>query len=324
MNKFHGASHWISRIFCWLTIAFSATVSAQQYPNRPINLVVPFPAGAGSDLLTRMLAVELGAALGQPVIVQNKPGGNTAIGVGAVTSAQPDGYTLLMATASTVALPAMNKALQFNIQKDLTPITQVTDFVLYLYVNSELPVKTFPEFLAYGKANPGKLNYATGNATGVVSSAQLIALAKIDMTGVPYKGEPAAVIDLVSNRVQVMFSSPTSADSFAKQGKLRMLATTLPKRSPYAPDVPTIAEYLPSFSTWGWGALMGPAGLPRPIVDRLAREMSIILQKPDVKKKLESMQMIAHSSTPEQFAAFYQEQVELYARVLREAGVQPE
>lgn len=324
MNKFNEPSRWLAGFACLLTMAFCATASAQQYPNRPVNIIVPFPAGAGSDLFTRTLAVELGAALGQPVIVQNKPGGNTAIGVGAVTSAPPDGYTLLMATASTVALPAMNKGLPFNIRTDLTPIAQLTDFVLYLYSNAELPVKTFPELVAYGKANPGKLNYATGNATGVVSSVQLASMAKLDMVGVPYKGEPAAVTDLIANRIQVMFSSPSSAESFARQGKLNVLATTLPQRSPYAPGVPTVKEYLPNFNTSGWGGLMGPANLPQPIVNRLAAEMKKILQKPEVQKKLENMQMIAHYATPEQFAAFYSEQAELYSRVLREAGVVPE
>lgn len=301
-----------------------ATAGAQQYPSKPINLVVPFPAGSGSDSAARIIANQLGAALQQSVVVQNRPGANTAIGAGAVAAAPSDGYTLLLATASTVALPSLNKSLPLDIKKDLTPISQLTDFVLYLYVNAELPIKTFPEFVAYAKAHPGQLNYATGNATGIVSSTQLTSMAGIKMVGVAYKGEPPALTDLVSNRIQVMFSSPTSADTFVKQGKLRVLATTLPKRSPFAPEVPSIAEFLPKFSTWGWGGLMGPPNMPRPVVDRLAREVNKVLQKPEVRKGLEGMQMIPHGSTPEEFAAFFKEQTELYSRVLREAGVQPE
>jgi tripartite-type tricarboxylate transporter receptor subunit TctC len=317
-------STWFCRFACSLAMFAVTAAAAQQYPTKPITLVVPFPGGAGSDYIARVLADEMSKDLGQPVIVKNKPGANSAIGVSAVASAAPDGYTLLFATASTVALPALNKALPFDITKDLTPISMVTDFVLYLYVTSELPVKHLAEFISYARANTGKLKYATGNATGIVSSAQFVSMTGIDMVAVPYKGEPAALTDLVSNRVQVMFSSPTMAGPFVEQGKLRMLATTLPQRSPFAPDIPSVTEYLPKFSTYGWGALMGPANLPRPIVDRLSHEVNVVLQRPEVRAKLKAMQMVPHSSTPEELNTFFHDQIALYSRELRKAGIRPQ
>lgn len=296
-----------------------------QYPNKPVNIIVPFPAGTASDLVTRILAAEMSSAMGQPFIVQNKPGANSVIGAASVVSAPPDGYTLLLATAGTVALPAMSKSLPYDTLRDLVPISSVSRFVLFLYVNSELPVKTVPELMDYAKAHPGKVTYATGNPVGIVASAQMLALAgNVNMLQVPYKGEPAALLDLVSNRVQVMFSSPSSTEPFVKGGKLRVLATNLPQRSPYAPEVPSINEYFPKFSVTAWAGLMGPRGMPKDVVDRLSREVIAALNRPQVKEKLDRLQYSGYGSTPEEFNTFFRDQVELYSRVMRESGVQPE
>lgn len=296
-----------------------------QYPTKPINIIVPFAAGTASDLATRILADELTTSLGQPVLVQNRPGANGAIGAAAVASAAPDGYTLLLATAGTAALPAMVKKLPFDTRKDFTPISATTRFLVYLYVNAELPIKTFQELVDYARANPGKLNFATGNPVGIVATAQVLAMAgNLNMVQVPYKGEPAAITDLVSNRVQVMFATPSSAESFAKIGKLRVLATNLPQRSPFAPDVPSMNEFFPKFSVTAWAGLMGPKGLPKDIVDRLSREVIASLSRPEVKEKFNKLQYVAYGSTPEELNAFFTDQVELYSTVLRAAGVQPE
>ena len=308
-----------------MLLLLGSSLALAQYPNRPITIVVPFPAGTASDLVTRIVAAEMATSMGQSVLVQNRPGGNSAIGAAAVASAAPDGYTLLLATAGTVALPSLVKSLPYDTLKDLVPISFVSRFVLFAYVHTDLPIKTIPELIDYARANPGKLNYATGNPVGIVASAQLLALAgKPDMVHVPYKGEPAAVVDLSTNRVQWMFSSPSSAENFVKSGKLRVLATNLPQRSPYAPDVPSVNEYFPKFSVTAWAGLMAPRGTPKDIVDRLAREVNAALNKPQTKEKLDRLQYVGVGSTPEEFSQFFRDQVGIYSNLLKEAGVQPE
>ena len=315
----------ITRAIGTLGLLMMTSFGFAQYPTKPINIIVPFPAGTASDIVTRILATEMSTAMGQPVIVQNKPGGNSVIGAAFVASAPADGYTLLLASAGTAALPSMMKSLPYDTLRDLTPISHVSRFVLFLYVNSQLPVQTVPELLAYARANPGKINYATGNPVGIVASAQMLALAgNLNMLHVPYKGEPAALLDLASNRVQLMFSSPSSAEPFVKGGKLRVLATNLPLRSPYAPDVPSMNEYFPKFSVTAWVGLMGPKGMPKEIVDQLSREVAAALDRPQTKEKLDRLQYSGYSSTPEEFNTFFKAQVDLYSRLLRESGVQPE
>ena len=301
------------------------SLSYAQYPTKPVNIIVPFAVGTASDLATRLVANQLASSLGQAVIVQNRPGANGAIGAAAVAAAAPDGYTLLLATAGTAALPAVVKNLSFDVRRDFTAISAISRFLVYLYVNAELPIRTLPELLDYARANPGKLNVATGNPVGLVATAQLLSMAgNPHMVQVPYKGEPAAVTDLVANRVQVMFATPSSAESFAKAGRLRALATNLPQRSPFAPEVPSMNEFFPRFSVTAWAGLMGPRGLPREIVERLSREVAIALAGAEMKEKFNQLQYVAFSSTPEELNAFFNQQIDLYSTVLRAAGVQPE
>lgn len=317
---------WFAR--AWLALALCLAhglASAQPYPNKPITIIVPFPPATASDLIARILATELTQSMGQPVLVQNRPGGNSAIGAGAVASAPGDGYTLLLATAGTVALPALVKSLGFDPLKDFTPITMLSRFALFLYIHPEVPVSNLAELFEYARANPGKLNYATGNPVGITASAQMLALAgNLKMVHVPYRGEPAALLDLVANRVQWMFSTPSSGDSFAKSGKLKVLVTNLPQRAPFAPDVPSVNELLPRFSVTAWAGLMGPRGMPKDVTERLAREVAAAMARPQVKEKFDQLQFLAQASTPDEFNAFFKDQVELYSRLLREAGVQPE
>jgi tripartite-type tricarboxylate transporter receptor subunit TctC len=316
---------WIGRVAAMLTLAMLHGMASAQYPAKPITIIVPFPTATASDLIARIIATELAGTMGQPVLVQNRPGGNSAIGAAAVASAPGDGYTLLLATAGTVALPALVKSLPYDTQKDLVPISLLSRFALFLYVNAELPIRSLPELFDYSRTHPGKLNYATGNPVGITASAQLFALAgNLQLVHVPYKGEPAGVLDLASNRVQVMFATPSSADSFVKAGKLRVLATNLPQRAPFAPGVPSANEFVPKFSVTAWAGLMGPRGIPKDVVERLSREVVAALNRPHVKEKFDQLQFLGNASTPEEFNLFFREQVDLYARVLREAGVQPE
>jgi tripartite-type tricarboxylate transporter receptor subunit TctC len=199
-------------------------------------------------------------------------------------------------------------------------------YTFFLYANAQLPVNNIAELIAYAKANPGKLAYATGNTTGIVATAQILSLAgNLNMLHVPYKGEPAAVIDLVSNRVQLMISTPFTAGVHAAEGKLKMLAITLPSRSALAPDVPTFAEAgVQGFSVQSWAALYAPANLPAELLTRLNTAVNAVLNRPDIKEQLDQKQFLVQGSTSEALGAFTKEQAATYVKILRDAGVQPE
>ena len=306
-------------------ILLSASAAAQ-YPAKPVRIVVPFPGGSATDTITRILAQSISPGFGQPIIVDNKPGADGAIAAAEVAKAPPDGYTLLMATNSPMsAVPAMKKSPPYNPVSDFTPITDIGRYTFFLYVNTTVPAKSFKELIAQAKANPGKLAYATGNTTGIVSFAQMNALAGIDMLHVPYKGEPQGITDLVGGRVQVMWATPTTGLPHVKDGKLRALVTQLTKRSPLLPDVPTIHEAgLPKFTITSWAALFGPAKLPKDIVARLHKEFTAAMARPDVQAQMEKQAFLLSPSTPEKLGEFVKEQMESYRTILRAAGVQPE
>ena len=303
-----------------------ATGAIAQYPNKPVRIVIPFGPGSSTDAIMRILATPLSAALGQQVIIDPKPGGDGAISAIEVARAVPDGYTLGVGSGSPLAaVPALRKNPPYNPVADFTPITDIGRYTVFLYVNASVPAHTFQEFVAYVKANPGKLAYGTGNASGIVAFAQMNTMLGLDMLHVPYKSAPPAVLDLVGNRVQVMMDPPTAALAYVKEGRLRALATTLRTRSPLLPDVPTIYEAgLPQFTISNWMGLVGPANLPRDIVDRINREFAAALKRPEVLAALERQAFIANPSSPEQFAAFIKEQMESYGQLLRAAGVQPD
>jgi len=306
-------------------LLFAAQAFAQ-YPNKPIRLVVPFPAGSATDTIARILGQSVSAAVGQPVIVDNKVGADGAISGAEVAKAAPDGYTLLMATNSPMAaVPAMKKVPPYDPVADFTPITDVGRYTFFLYVNAELPIKSFQELVAYAKANPGKLNYATGNTTGIVSFAQMNSLTGIDMTHVPYKGEPQGITDLVGGRVQVMWATPTTGLAHVKDGKLRAVATNLKARSALLPEVPTMAEVgVPQYSVVSWAALYGPAKMPRDLQMRLNKEFTDAMKRPEVIAAMEKQAFPMNPTTPEELGAFTKAQMEAYRSILRAAGVQPE
>jgi tripartite-type tricarboxylate transporter receptor subunit TctC len=312
-----------------LVVAGALLFAAQafaQYPNKPIRVVVPFPAGSATDTIARILGQSVSAAVGQPVIVDPKVGADGAIAGAEVVKAAPDGYTLLMATNSPMAVvPAMKKVPPYDPVADFTPITDVGRYTFFLYVNAELPIKSFQELVAYAKANPGKLNYATGNTTGIVSFAQMNSLTGIEMTHVPYKGEPQGITDLVGGRVQVMWATPTTGLAHVKDGKLRAVATNLKTRSAMLPEVPTMAEVgVPQYSVVSWAALYGPAKMPRDLQMRLHKEFTDAMKRPEVIAAMEKQAFPMTPSTPEELGAFTKSQMEAYRTILRAAGVQPE
>jgi tripartite-type tricarboxylate transporter receptor subunit TctC len=309
-----------------LVVAVQAQPAFAQFPSKPIRIVVPFGAGSATDLISRVLGSSVSAAIGQPVIVDNKAGADGAIAASEVAKAAPDGYTLLMATNSPLSVvPAMKKVPPYDPVADFTPITDVGRYTFFVVVNPDLPVKTLPELVQYARANPGKVNYATGNTTGIVSSALLASLAKIEMVHVPYKTEPQVMPDLVGGRVQMMFASSTTSMPLIRDGKLRALVTTLPRRSHLLPDVPTIAEAgYPSFSIISWAGLFGPAKMPADVVTRLNKEFVAAMGRPDVQEAMQKQAFVLTPSTPEKLAAYVKEQLEGYRSILKAVGIQPE
>ena len=308
------------------SLLLSAAATAQPYPNKPIRIIVPFGAGSSTDVITRILTQSVSASIGQPFIVDNKPGGDGAVAGIEAAKAAPDGYTIFIGSGSPIAaVPALRKNPPYDSVNDFTAITDIGRFTLFLFVNSEVPVKTFQEFIAYAKANPGKLAYGTGNASGIVAFAQMNQLAGIDMLHVPYKSAPLAVVDLMTNRVQAMWEPPTTTLAAMKEGKLRALVTSLKSRSSVLPEVPTIAEAgMPQFSMANWMGLVGPAKLPREIVERLNREFVAAMKRPEVIAAMDKQLFQLNPTTPEQFAAFVKEQIESYGSLLRAAGVKPD
>ena len=316
----------IKRLLAFATALLLATPLFAQFPNKSIRIVVPFPAGSATDTITRILGQSVSAAIGQPIVVDNKAGADGAIAGAEVVKAAPDGYTLLMATNSPMAVaPAMKKVPPYDPVTDFTPITDIGRYTFFLYVNAEQPYKTFRDMVAYAKANPGKINYATGNTTGIMSFGQMNSLAGIDMTHVPYKGEPQAVTDIIAGRVQLLWATPTTGLAHLKDGKLRALATNLKSRSSLLPDVPTMAEVgIPQYSVVSWAALYGPAKLPREIQLRLNKEFHDAMKRPDVIALMEKQAFQMTPTTPEELGTFTKAQLEAYRAILKSIGMQPE
>jgi putative tricarboxylic transport membrane protein len=310
-----------------LTAVLAAPLgAAAQFPGKPIRIVVPFPAGSSTDTVTRILSNSVSQSIGQPLLVDNKAGADGAIAAAEVARSPADGYTLLMATNSPMsAVPAMKKNPPYDPVADFTPITDVGRYTFFIVVHPSVPAKTLAELIGYARANPGRLNYATGNTTGIVSTAFFTSQAQIKMVHVPYKGEPQAITDLVAGRVQLMFCSSSTSVPHIREGKLRALVTTLPKRSALLPEVPSIAEAgMPQFSITSWAGLFGPARMPREVVERLNREFGAAMARADVQAAMERQAFSLSPSSPEQLAAFVKEQIESYRRTLQAAGVEPE
>ena len=311
---------------CGFFLTLISSLALAQYPAKPVRIVVPFPAGSATDTITRVLAQSVSQAVGQSFVVENKAGADGAIAAAEVAKAAPDGYTLLMATNSPMsAVPAMKKSPPYDPVADFTPITDIGRYTFFIVVHPSVPARTLDELVTYARNNPGKLNYATGNTTGIVSSAYFASLAKIQIVHVPYKGEPQALTDLVAGRVQMMFCSSSTSVPQVREGKLRAIVTTLGKRSHLLPEVPTIGEAgMPQFSITSWAGLFGPAKLPREIVERLNKEFAAAMGRTDVQAAMEKQAFALSPSSPEKLAAFVKEQMESYRRILRAAGVEPE
>ncbi len=303
-----------------------APALAQPYPSKPIRFVIPFGPGSASDTLARIASQELQQALGQPVVVIHKPGADGALSAIEVKRAAPDGYTFLFGTNSPLAVvPNMRKEVPYDVLADFTPVTFIGDNTFFIVVHPSVPAKSLAELIAHAKANPKKLNYAAGNTYALVATSMFGVNNGIEMTSVPYKSEPDAIVDLLSGQLHLMFGTATTVGQHVKAGTLRALATTFHERSPLMPDQPSVVELgQPKFPIGPWFALVGPAGLPPDIVARMNKEMVTVLAKPEVKEQMQKQGFIPKSSTPEELAAYMKDQLGVWKTALKAAGVEPQ
>lgn len=304
----------------------AGTAAHAEFPSAPVRLVVPFPAGAASDVIARALARSAATRIGQSIIVDNKAGADGMISAAEVARAKPDGLTLLFGTNSALsASPALRVKLPYDPVKSFAPITELGRYTFFLYVNAATPARTLPEFVAYAKAHPGKLNFGTGNTTALVSSLQFNAIEGLDMVSVAYKGEPAAIVDLLDNRIQMMFGNPTLGLPHLASGKLRVLATTSERRSPLLPNVPTMKESgVSGFTITSWAGLFAPAGTPEPILAKIRAAFTAAMQDPEVIEALDKQGFTATPSNAASLAKLVDEQMVRYRTTIRAAGIQAE
>jgi tripartite-type tricarboxylate transporter receptor subunit TctC len=312
-----------------LALAGSALAqgAAQAFPSRGITIVIPATPGGAIDLTARVMGPKLTDAWGKPVVVENKAGATGIIGTEFIAKAAPDGYTLVLVASSHAINPSMFKKLPYDTVKSFEPVVLTHVLPLMLVVHPSLPVKNVQELIAYGKANPGKLSFASSGPGGAphMSGELFKSMAGVDMLHVPYKGSTAAHSDLLSGRTSLMFDTVTAINPHVKSGALRALAVTTAKRSAAAPDVPTMAEAgLKGYETSTWGGILAPAGTPKDVVDKLNAEMNKALAAPDVRQRMLDAGIEPAGGTPQQFAAFIQSEMVKWGKVAKTAGIQPE
>jgi tripartite-type tricarboxylate transporter receptor subunit TctC len=297
------------------------------YPDKPIRLMVPFAAGGNTDIISRAIGNELSKNLGVSVVIENRGGAGGMVGSEVVAKAPADGYTLLMVSASHVINPSLQKKLPYDTIKDFAAISMVADVPTVLVVHPSVPAKTLKELIAYAKANPGKLNYASaGKGTvGHLAAELLKSMAEIKMVHVPYKGAGPAMTDILGGHVQMIFSSMPAAMPHIQSGMLRSIVMTGAKRSAAAPNIPTMAEAgLPGFEVSSGFGLFAPAKTPRTVINRLNAEVVKALRVPSVRESLASQGAEPVGSTPEEYDAFVRSEIAKWQKVCREAGIQPE
>ena len=311
-------------MFAALAVVGGALAQAPTYPTKPIRLVVPFPPGGATDILARDVAQKLTESWGQAVVVDNRPGAGANIGTELVAKSAPDGYTLLMGTVGTHAInPSLYAKLPYDHVKDFAPVILVAGVPNVLVVNPALPVNSVAELIAYAKANPGKLNFASsGSGTSIHLSGELFkVMAGVEMVHVPYKGSAPAVQDLIGGQVQLMFDNLPPSLPQIKAGKLRALAVTSAARAPALPDVPTMAEAgLPGFEASSWFGILAPTGTPPAIVAKLNAEIAKWLATPEAKEKLAKQGANAAGGSPEDFAKHIAAETAKWAKVVKDSG----
>ena len=305
-------------------LVFPAFAAAQAWPTKPVKLVVPFAAGGATDVVARLLAQKLSEEWGQSVVVENRAGAGGNIGGDTVAKSPPDGYTLLMASgAIVIAGPHMYKSLPYDPTRDLVAITNVATGPQVIAVSTSVPAKDLGEFIAYAKANPKKVNYGSA---GIGAQTHLAAenfahSAGIELTHVPYKGESAAITDLLGGQIQLVTANLSAALPYIRDGKIRALAVTSRERNPALPDVPAASEVLPGFENSGWFGLLAPAGTPKEVIDKIYRDSAKIVLSEEFRGKLAQLGMTPVANSPAEFSASNRRESARWERVIRERGI---
>jgi tripartite-type tricarboxylate transporter receptor subunit TctC len=319
----------LTRFATAFAIACAAPAHAQQpYPSKPLKMIMPFPAGGPTDILGRLVGQKLTEAWGQNVMIDNRPGGGGMIGANLAVKSPPDGYTLFLGGITTLSLaPFVHKNLQYDPLRDFQPISQTTLSPLLLMAHPSLPVRTVKDYVALAKAKPGEMNYASSGpgGSGHLAGELFKSVMKVNVVHVPYRGAPPALTDLMSGQVQSMFGTMLASVPHIRNGKLRAIAVTGPKRSIALPEVPTFAEGgYPEYEASSWNGILVPGGTPRAIVDKLSAEIMKIMRTPGVLDRLANDGPIAIGNTPEQFAAFIKSEQTKWAPVVRAANITAE
>jgi tripartite-type tricarboxylate transporter receptor subunit TctC len=310
-----------------LSLFLAPASVAQDYPSRPIKMIVPFGAGGPTDIFTRLLAEELRKALGEPLVMENRPGAGTIIGTDAAAKSPPDGYTLLMMSATQTTTETLVPNKSYKLLRDFVPVASLLNSELVMVVHPSVPANTVEEFIALAKAKPGALNYAS---SGVGSNYHMAGELFKTLTGtniqhVPYKGSTGARNDIISGQIEMMFDSVPSMAPMIQAGRVKALGTTGKVRAAILPDVPTLSEAgVPGYEATIWIGLMAPAGTPQPIVTRLNSEINKILARADVRQQWEKQGATAMAMSPEEFGAYVQSEIDKWAKVIKANGIKPE
>jgi tripartite-type tricarboxylate transporter receptor subunit TctC len=319
----------VARFACAALAAAAAGAAFAQagYPGKPVRMVVPSSAGGGTDIVARIIAPELSKRLGQQVVIDNRPGAGTMIGIEVAAKSPADGYTLLMGLSTLAINSALYKKVPYDPQRDFAPITQAVSSASIIVVHPSVPVKTVKELIAFARARQGQLNYASaGTGTYPHMTMELfLSMAKLKMVHIPYKGTAPAMIDMVAGQVATMAATILTGMPQIRAGRLRPLGITSAARSPIVPDIPTVAEAgLPGFESVQWYGVLAPARTPEEIITRLHGEVTRVLQQPEIKARLAGDGADTVGSSPEEFARYIQSELTKWAKVARDAGIQPE
>ena len=323
VSAFIGVHRRLQLVLALLLLSLVVPGYAQNYPNRPVRLIVPLAAGGAMDTIARGVGAKLTDNLGQTVVVDNRGGGGGTIGAELVAAAAPDGYTLIMMSATSVIRPLLYSA-RYEMFRDFAPISQVSAQPYLLVVHPSIPAKTVQELVVYGKANPGKLNYASAGQGSIIHLATELLRVQTGtrMVHVPYKGMGAAYPDLIGGQTQLALASIVSAQPHVRGGRLRGIAVTGPQRSKSSPEFPTIAESgVKGYAVTNWYGMLAPAKTPRAIIEQLHREIGKVLDQPEVLARFAADGAEAVDSTPQQFAAHIKAETQTWARVIKEAGI---
>src|SRR5438874_5078861 len=316
----------VSRALAALPLAvtlMSGAALAQAYPTRNITLVLPFAAGSGTDTTTRLISKEVGVALGVSMVIDNKAGANGSIAASYVARSAPDGYTLFVTTNTThSANPYLLKTMSYDPVKDFTPIARTGDLPFMLVINPDIPANSVAELIALAKKEPGKLSYASGSSSAIVSGATFARLAGIELLHVPYKSSPPALTDVIAGRISMMFIDVPTGLPHVNGKALKALAVTTKQPSALLPQLPTMDATVKGFDITSWQGYLGPANLPKDMVVKLNAEIRKVIERPDIKSQLAERGMEAFSGPPEEFDAFVKEQLKVWEKLITEAGIE--